>query len=85
MTRPVNYLELIDESRIDSIRMKDVFELSVSEIESVLGRKKANTGITKLAATSLSAYAKIRSMEIHEASLRVMLSKYNPAPKGEIT
>lgn len=60
---------------VDSDLMKKSFQLSVKELEAVLDRKKSFTDITKLAATTLNSYSKIRSTEVHEKGLEIMLMK----------
>lgn len=59
----------------DSSAMGKVFSLSLEEIESVLDRKKAITDVTKLASASLSNYSRIKSTEIHDKALEIMLGK----------
>lgn len=59
----------------DSQSMKRIFELSIKEIENVLDRKKPITDVTKIASNTVSSYSRIKSTEIHEKALEIMISK----------
>jgi len=59
----------------DSKKMKKAFDLSVDEIEKVLDRKKPITDITKLAGVTLAAYSRVKSTEMHDKALEIMLTK----------
>lgn len=59
----------------DSLAMEKVFRLSLVEIEEVLSRKRPITDITKVAANTLSNYSRIKSTEIHDKALEIMLSR----------
>jgi tartrate dehydratase beta subunit/fumarate hydratase class I family protein len=59
----------------DSRSMKEPFGLAIEEITSVLQRKRAITDVTKVASVTLSTYGKIRSTEVHEMALHVMMNK----------
>ena len=59
----------------DSEKMSKVFDLAVSELEQVLDRKKAITDITKIAAGTVANYSRIKSTEIHELGLKLMMEK----------
>jgi uncharacterized protein (DUF2384 family) len=61
----------------DSKKMKRVFNLSVDELENVLTRKKPPTDITKIALVSASTYSRIKSTEVHEKALEIMMKKGN--------
>lgn len=66
---------MIPETKDDSNAMKKVFSLSLEEIESVLDGKKAITDVTKLAACTLTNYSRVKSTEIHDKALEIMLAK----------
>ena len=59
----------------DSDAMAKVFTLSLDEIECVLKREKKITDVTKTAAVTLSNYARIKSTEIHDKALEIMLAR----------
>lgn len=59
----------------DSEAMKNVFHLSLGEIEKVLAGKVSITDLTKVAAGTLTNYSRIKSTEIHEKALEIMLAK----------
>jgi len=59
----------------DTQRMEKVFLLAIEEIERVLSRQKAITDITKTAVVTLSNYSRLKSAEIHEKALDVLLTK----------
>lgn len=59
----------------DSIKMKRAFDLAVDEIENVLGRKKTITDITRLAGVTVATYSRVKSTEMHDKALEIMLSK----------
>ncbi len=61
----------------DSKKMSKVFLLSIAEIEEVLERKKKISDVTRVAATTLSNYARLRSAEIHDRALDVMIANKN--------
>lgn len=59
----------------DSQRMSKVFDLAVTEVEKILSGKSRITDITKVAASSIATYSRIRSTEVHEMALRLMIEK----------
>jgi hypothetical protein len=59
----------------DTVSMKNVFRMSIVEIEAVLGRKKPITDITRLAANTLSNYSRIKSTEIHDKAIELMIAR----------
>jgi hypothetical protein len=59
----------------DSKRMRKAFELSIEEIESVLQRKRAITDVTRVAANTLSNYSRVKSTEIHDKALELMVAR----------
>lgn len=65
----------LDETMRDSTAMQASFRLSMKEIELVLAGKKKITDLTKLAANTVSNYAKIRSTEVHDKALEIALMR----------
>lgn len=61
----------------DSKAMAKVFALALKEIEIVLEGKKAITDVTKVAANTLSNYSRIKTTEIHDKALELMIAKDN--------
>lgn len=59
----------------DTKSMKRVFELCIKEIEAVLDRKKSITDITRLAANTLSNYSRLKSTEIHDKAIEMMIAR----------
>ena len=59
----------------DSKAMAKVFALSITEIEGVLERKKPITDVTRVAANTLSNYSRIKSTEIHDKALELMIAR----------
>lgn len=59
----------------DSQKMAKAFDLAVNELEAVLGRTKAITDITKIAAGTVANYSRIKSTEVHELGLKLMMKK----------
>jgi hypothetical protein len=59
----------------DSRVMDKAFRLSVEEIEGVLEKKRPITDRTRVAASTLSSYAKIKSTEIHDKALEMMVER----------
>jgi hypothetical protein len=57
--------------------MEVVFNLAIDEIESVLNHEKAITDVTRLAANTLSNYSRLKSTEIHDKALEIMLIRNN--------
>jgi hypothetical protein len=63
--------------------MRKAFDLSVQEIEQVLGSKKSVTDVTRLAASTLLSYGKIKMCDIQEEVMRIGL-KGGGKPMKEI-
>lgn len=61
--------------KTDSSKMERVFELSVEEIERVLNKKCAITDVTKIASSALATYSRIRSTEVHELGLQLVMAR----------
>lgn len=59
----------------DTRTMKKVFSLAVKEVEAALGRTKPITDITRLAGNTLSSYSRIKSSEIHDKALEILLAR----------
>ena len=59
----------------DSEAMEKAFSLCLKEIESVLGGERGITDLTKLAAATLGGYSRIKSTEIHDKALEIMLAR----------
>jgi hypothetical protein len=57
--------------------LKNIFELSVKEIESVLNGSKQITDITRLAANSLTNFVKLRASELQEKALQLEEKRLN--------
>lgn len=64
-----------DECKDDSRVMGKAFRLAMQEIEEVLERKKPITDITKVAANTVSNYSRIKSTEIHDKALELMIAR----------
>ena len=67
--------EIFEATVGDSRAMQKVFKLSIAEIEAVLSRSKAITDVTRVAANTLSNYSRIKSTEIHDKALEIMLRR----------
>lgn len=65
----------LDRISEDSQEMKSSFKLAMRELEAVLDRKKPLTDLTKVAANTVSNYAKIKSSEVHDKGLEIMLMR----------
>jgi len=59
----------------DSQIMAKAFKLAMIEIEAVLDRKKPITDITRVAANTVSNYSRIKSTEIHDKALELMIAR----------
>lgn len=59
----------------DSQLMSKAFKLAMKELEDVLDRKKPITDITKVAANTVSNYSRIKSTEIHDKALELMIAR----------
>jgi len=71
MKKQLNFDKCTEDSRL----MGKAFKLAVKEIEEVLDRKKPITDITKVAANTVSNYSRIRSTEIHDKALELMIAR----------
>jgi hypothetical protein len=65
---------LVD-TKSDSREMKKVFRLALDEIEVVLRREKAISEVTRVAANTLSNYSRVKSTEIHDKALELMMAR----------
>jgi uncharacterized protein YejL (UPF0352 family) len=63
------------EVKADSRRMNKAFDLAMTEIENVLDRTKAITDLTRMAAGVVSSYSRIKSTEIHEKALEILIAR----------
>lgn len=61
--------------KLDSERMTKAYGLAVKELEQVLDRKKPITDVTKIAAGTVANYSRIKSTEVHEMGLKLMMQK----------
>ena len=59
----------------DSEKMSKAFDLAVAELEQVLAKKKSITDVTKIAAGTVANYSRIKSTEVHELGLKLMMKK----------
>ena len=59
----------------DSKTMSRAFKLAMKEIEEVLDRKKPITDITRVAANTVSNYSRIKTTEIHDKALELMIAR----------
>jgi len=59
----------------DTEAMGDLFNLCVKEIRDVLTRKATMTDITRLAAATLSNYTRLKSTEIHDKAIELMMTR----------
>jgi len=59
----------------DSLIMEKAFKLALKEIEDVLDRKKSITDVTRVAANTVSNYSRIKSTEIHDKALELMIAR----------
>ncbi|OFW57226.1 MAG: hypothetical protein A2W01_04165 [Candidatus Solincola sediminis] len=66
----------------DADAMQSVFRLSLKEIEEVLEKKRSITDATRLAASTLMSYAKIKSADIQEEALRAAIRGKQPKAIG---
>jgi len=55
--------------------MRKVFVLALKELEEVLERKKSITDVTRVAANTLSNYSRIKSSEVHDKALELMIAR----------
>lgn len=68
----------------DSIKMQNVFEHAIKELEEVFQGKKVVTDITKMAASSISVYSRLRATELHEHVLKYQVCKDLSKNKEEL-
>jgi uncharacterized protein YejL (UPF0352 family) len=59
----------------DSKRMQKAFYLAMTEIENVLDRTKAITDLTRMAAGVVNSYSRIKSTEIHDKALELLITR----------
>lgn len=59
----------------DTESMEKVFNLCIKKIEDVLDRKKTITDVTRLAANTLSNYSRLKSSEIHDKAIELMIAR----------
>ncbi len=59
----------------DSKRMWTAFDLAMKEIEDVLSRKKHPTDLTRMAAAVVSSYSRIKTTEIHNKALELVIAR----------
>jgi len=62
----------------DSDSMQKVFSLSLKEIEEALDGKRKITDSTRLAASTLLSYAKIKTADIQERALELAIEGKGP-------
>jgi hypothetical protein len=62
-------------SKTDSQIMHKAFVLSMEEIEMVLTGKREGTDLTRLASATVSSYTRVKSTEIHEKGLDLMMKR----------
>ncbi len=62
----------------DSRKMKKAFDMAVDEVEAVLSRKKTITDITKLAGITIATYSRVKSTEMHDKALEIMIERKGP-------
>lgn len=67
----------------DSKEMKEIFELSIREIKGVLQGANA-TDVTRIAASTLGIYSRLKATEIHENALKYQIIKDMGADKEEL-
>jgi len=77
-------MEKIRNTNDDSISMKIVFKLAIKEINDVLERKRAITDVTRVAANTLSNYSRIKSTEIHDKALEIMMTRNDIVVQNEL-
>ena len=60
----------------DTKQMHGIFGLAVKEIEAILKNKQPITERTQLSIASLGVYSRLKSAEVHERALEIMVMKY---------
>lgn len=68
-------MTVLPETREDTRSMRKVFVLALKELEEVLERKKSITDVTRVAANTLSNYSRIKSSEVHDKALELMIAR----------
>jgi len=64
-------------SHADTDSMKEIFKLSIEEVKQVLNGARSITDVTKIAAITISNYTRLKSAEIHDKAIEVMLARKN--------
>jgi len=59
----------------DTTTWKKAFRLAAREIEEVLDHKKTPTDLTRIASNTGSTYAKLKSAEIHDKALELLIAR----------
>jgi hypothetical protein len=59
----------------DSETLRRAYQLSAKEIEEVLSRKKHPTDLTRIAAVTIGSFSRIKSVEVHEKALELMIER----------
>jgi len=59
----------------DTESMRKLFDLCVKEIEAVMDKRKTITDVTRLAANTLSNYSRLKSSEIHDKAIELMIER----------
>ena len=62
----------------DSEALRPAFLLAAKHLESYLDGKTAGSDKIKVAAITVNGYAKVRSTEIHDKALEIMMAKRGP-------
>jgi hypothetical protein len=65
----------LDQFNRDTGTMEKVFELAVKELEEVLSHKKPPTDLTRIASNTASTYGKLKSAEIHDKALWILIAR----------
>lgn len=70
-------MKKVDLARInqDTQVMATVFRLAVKELEEVLSHRKTPTDLTRIASNTASTYGKIKSAEIHDKALELLIAR----------
>jgi hypothetical protein len=59
----------------DTETWKPAFKLAAKEIEEVLSHRKLPTDLTRIASNTGSTYAKLKSAEIHDKALELLITR----------
>jgi len=65
----------LDRINEDTRAMKKVFNLAIRELEEVLDHKKTPTDLTRIASNTASTYGKLKSAEIHDKALELLIAR----------